>query len=356
MSSYCTVSDVRLYSYLEADDVTNAELETLISDASAEIDEICGNPREVRHQIHDGDLKTTRFRIGGRTNPPKTVTEILRLVKRSKSASEGLETSEFDPTYPRDTDEWTGDYTLWTASNSTLTDDTTYYKNDTSSIKVVIASGTGRATYPTTQDINIDIDDWNYLFFNYRSSVTSAITVKVHEDASNYRTYTFTPAYANSWQWKFIDMDADSTMVETGDPDTINYIVFEYTGALTLYVDGLCLSDGYGVENPASDYGYIIFETAPVGFSISYFFDVFTPVPIGIKMACANITASYAFNRLSGRRLKETSVQLQITTMDAFEDRFRGLAGQAYRHRQTAMDLLKKFGFDFQSYWIDEEL
>ena len=72
-------------------------------------------------------------------------------------------------------------------------------------------------------------------------------------------------------------------------------------------------------------------------------------------MACAELAASYIFERMSGFRLKETSGTIRIDTMEAIRDEFRGLSGQAWRHRQTAMELLKSVGFDYRTYFVDDE-
>jgi len=355
MTDYCDVATVRRYTSVNAIDIGDSDIESFIEEASAEIDKKCGNPREIRNEIHRADGKTFRFKLGGRTEPKTNITELLRVYLRGTSVYGGSTENMINPTYPRDTDEWTSSTSAWGSTNATVSENSTEYRCGDSSIKVAITSGTGNASYPSTQDLNVLASDWNYFFFHYHSSVSSAITVRLFEDASNYAVYSFAPSYANSWQWVFLDIgDPDS---EVGDFTTLNYIEFEYTGALTLYIDGMCLSDGYALENPSDGAGYVIFQEEPlVGFIVDYFFNPFSPVPMEVRMACANLVASYIFERLSGSRLKETSGRIRIDTMDAVRDEFRGLSGQAWRHRQTAMDILRSIGFDYRTYYVDEEL
>jgi len=354
MTDYCSIADVRLYTSVQSVDISDEDISSFITDASSEIDRLCGNPREIRNEIHRGDGRRFRYRIGGRATPRKSVTEIIGVTLRERGVTGELVLNEINPTYPRDTNEWTSDDTSWDISGGTsITLDTSDYKCGSGSISVQ-ASSQGTAFYPSSKDLDFgNYSDWGYLFFHYKSTSTDTITVKIVEDTSNYLSFSLTPSYQNRWLWIFKDI---SDMSETGDVSKVDYIEFTVPAGVTLKIDGMCFSDGYAIENPDGNIGYVIFQEEPYDFSIDYFYNPFNPTPTEIKMACANLAAAYIFERLSGYRLKETSGTIQIDTMEAIRDDFRGLAGQAFRHRKTAMAILGGVGFDYKTYWVDDEL
>ena len=351
-ASYCSVADVRRYTSVAATHIGDADITSFITDASAEIDSLCGNPREIQNEIHKVDGKTYRFKLGGRANPRKSVTEITRVYLRKQGVTGSMVETEQEQTYPRDTNEWTSAVTDWAVTGGvTAALDTTSKRCGAASVQLT-ATTQGTAKYSSNEDLNVPFTEWSYLFFHYKIGTAESITVKVVEDASNYLTYTLTPSYQNKWLWGFKEF---SEMTETGSPSTMNYIEFTVPASTVFHVDGLCISDGYAVENEDSGVGYIIFQEEPEAFAVDYFFNPFDPVPTQIKLACANLTASYIFEMLSGKRLKDTAGRIRIDTMDEIRDTFRGLSGQAWRHRQTAMAVIKMYGLDYKTYYVDDE-
>lgn len=349
MASYTDVAQVRRYSGLQARDIEDADLTEMIQDASQEIDEMCGNPRTIRNEIYKGDNESTRFRIGGRvSDAPKSIENVLRTTLYTY---EGSPASVFEPHYPESPDDWTYASSDWTAGSGTgVTLDTSTYKNGASCIHMSGTTG-GIVSYPTDKNINVGITNWQYIFLNFKTDA-STFTMRLMEDASNYRSQTITPEYSDVWENIFIDV---TNMTETGSPTILNYIEFDVGAAENLRVDGIILNEGYGLESPSSDFGYINFQTAPTRFAIDYNYNPFTPTPRDIALATAYLVASYAFEYLSGERLKETSGNIQIDDMEPIRDDFRGLSGQSWRFRKLATNIIERRGYDFETLFVDEE-
>lgn len=349
MASYTDVAQVRRYSGLQAGDVEDADLTEMIEDASNEIDEMCGNPRTIRNELYKGDNSQVRFRIGGTvSDAPKSIENVLRTTLYTYEKTPAY---EFEPHYPESPDDWTYAATDWSAGSGTgVALDTSTYKSGASCIHMSGTTG-GIVSYPTNKNINVGMTLWQYMFIFYKTDASS-FTMRLMEDASNYYSQTITPIYSNTWEYTFITI---TDMTKTGNPSTFNYIEFDVGAGENLRVDGIVLNEGYGVENPEEDFGYIIFETAPTRFALDYTYNPFSPIPRDIALATAYLVASYAFEFLSGERLKETSGNIQVDDMEPIRDDFRGLAGQSWRFRKLATDIIARRGYDFDTLFEDEE-
>lgn len=327
--AYCTEDDVYGATGLDTTIVQRlsglgaAAVTTLIggfiTEAQNYVDEMLGIPTVVHMECHVGDGEKDEFDLGAEdelgfynlyTPEDNTVMGYAAWLGGEKRIRP----------YPTDSDQTESIASSCAGLNATITNDTSVVGAGSNSTKTVF-SAAGYVEYPSTQDLNKNIDVFTYLSMRVRcSSATVIITVRLYDKDGNYNYISFSVDKANKMYVRSFDLD-DFTGAIDWDDTSLYYWRVYVDGACDLYLDNLNFNDEWFITAP-QDKLVIAHsdgdEPPPYGFSmaISYSVNPFlSAVPANIKTATENWAGVKLVDYMIGRRQRDTAFLVEGATL-----------------------------------------
>jgi hypothetical protein len=149
--------------------------------------------------------------------------------------------------FPKDCDRFTEDITdMQEGSNCTLSKEVAIFKCGTASIKAVF-SAAGSFYFSKNQNMEKNIEPWDYIGFWFRTSDKTAVfTLKIFDIDGNFISKTFSCRHNNTWEviklhtkdfTNYAQYKFDSTRM-------MQYIQIEASKACTIYFDNFNFNDG----------------------------------------------------------------------------------------------------------------
>jgi len=216
-------------------------------------------------------------------------------------------------------------------------------------------AGVGYVRYPSTQDLNRNIDIYDFVSLRIRSSSSArTFTLRLYDkDGVNYNYVAFTVDKTNVWYIKHFDLEEDFTGAIDWDDINLYHWELHSDGACVIDLDNLNFNDSWFVtvpqgkfciahdmdEDPPSD-GYPFFVTYSLNpFVIS--------TPYNIKEATAKIAGAKLLSWLIGVRERDTAFLVQGNTMIPVPDR-ETMNAAWMRLNAEAKELLAEYGFGWE--------
>jgi len=341
---------------------TEAQVTTLVSSyitwAERAIKDWVRLPIVVRRELHLGDGEKFEFDLGPHDEDYSIDYDPLNDVDSVYAVY--FEGKRKKLPYPKDDCDLgcENESSDWATSNVTLTDETTTIACGAYSLKGVF-SATGYMRYPSTLDLNKNIDIYDWVGFRFRTNdATKTFTVKLYDRSGNANTYDFTVHQADVWYLIMIKVDDFNGSIIWED-EYLYYLDFYANGACTVYVDNLNFNDEVMWTIPQGTFVtmtkqrpiYSDHEGGPAdGYEIhvTYSFDPFnTTVPSNIEEACACLAGVKLFDHLLGLRAQDVGFVLQADEGTVSLDRFTmEITRRRLLNRAKGLVALYGFGFD----------
>lgn len=251
--------------------------------------------------------------------------------------------------YPKNCDDLTESHSSMAGSNVTLSTETSTKKCGTASIKAVF-SAAGSFNFPSTHNLDKNIDPWDFIGFWFRTSDTSAtFTIKLFDKDGNYTSKTFTCTLANTWQ--IIRLELDDFTDSGGDigwEDTLlQYIQIESDKVCTVHFDNFNFNGGVFWTFPE---GLICWsdpddDSPSISINVTYSYDPCkASVPIDIAEASAKLAGVLLLDYIIGCRQRVTAFSQGSQDLDNNPDR-ETLEVTRGRLKREAEEALAGFGF-----------
>lgn len=371
--SYCDETDVH-----SAAGTTSAKIQTITGKTEAQVTTLITSfitwatqtikdwiriPIIQRRELHLGDGEADEWTLGpededaiyslsGSYNPENCVNKVYAMYAY---------TTRIKLPYPKDDCDLgcEGEASSWTGSNATISDETAIYAAGAKSIKAIF-SAAGYIRYPSTEDLNKNIDIYDWVAFRFRTTdATKTFTFKLYDRSGNVETYNFTVHKANVWYKIMIKVDDMDGSIDW-EHENVYYIDIYANGACTIYVDNLNFNDELFWTIPQGKLVHC-HKLAPTYSStegelaedyelyVTYDFDPFkVTTPANIEEACACLAAVKLFDHLLGFRVQDTGFVLDAEDETARMDRF------TMEHRRTqllerAKQLVGEYGYGWDS-------
>ena len=365
--SYCTESDVynetgmdttiiqALNSILDAAAVT-ALIEGFIADIEEEINDLMNVPVIIHRELHCATGEDDEFDLGSfdelgfyddYTPAGNMVTGFALWYNNIRKLRP----------YPEVTADMTESIAAsMNGTNCVITDDTTVglFVAGANSTKLVY-NAAGMARYPTAQNLNKNIDIYEFVSKRVRcSSTTVTLTLRLYDKDGNYNSYDFSVDKADIWYiiHQQIDNDVDSGTIDWDDTRLYYWEIWA-DGACTVYIDNLNFNDGWFFTAPQ---GKLVIpyrmdeDPAPYGykFFISYTHNpMLASVPRHIKKATACLAGITLINWCIGRRQRDTAFLLESDTLIRAPDKETMVFTRSYLQKQ-ADRALASFGYSYE--------
>lgn len=372
--AYSTVQDVlkaaglgmtvQRITQLHGDDMTDAQvttmIEEMIEEADEEIQEELDVPILIQNEIHIADGEVTKFLLGPTDEEhytSQTVEDCLEKVVHCYFGCYQPENRRKHP-FPTDCDgeftEDSADASNWNSivTNCTVTRDATTYFCGAASMKYVFtAAGSSTFTLPENKNIN----QYDYIALAIISSVsTPTFTIKLIAEDGDTVSQTFTVDRASVWQVIWIKIDNMSGSVDW-DTKKLFKIEFDSTVACQCYLDMLNFNDGYCWSAPQ---GYLyIHEAENAGenpyedgykFFVTYEYDPYlVTTPKLIRRASKYFAAADLVNHLIGLRQSLSGFEQQNDSGEPIPDKDTLIFNEK-RLRQKGQEALQAIGFGWE--------
>lgn len=360
--TYCQEADVYGETGLDTDivqqfgDKTVAEVTTLINgyilDAEKFINDLMNIPEIVHHEYHKGTGETDEFDLG-----PFDEMGFYDDYSPENNTVRGYAcwfgNIRKKVPYPVTADQTESIASTCTTSLCVASNETTIKSAGANALKMIF-SGAGYCNYPSTQDLDKNIDIFDFLSFRvYCSNATINITIRLYDKDGNYNYVTFTVDKANKWYIKNFDLRNEFTGAIDWDDIPLYYWEIRVDGACILYMDNWNFNDGWfftapqgklvisrkATEEPPSD-GY--------PFYIDYTYNpMLASIPRNIKQASAKIAGISLLNFMIGRRERDTAFLAEADTLITAPDK------ETLYHRRSKLssekdELLASFGYSYE--------
>lgn len=235
----------------------------------------------------------------------------------------------------------------------TATNETTIKTAGANALKMVF-SGAGYCRYPSTEDLDVNIDIFDFLSARvYCSSSTVNITFRLYDKDGNYNETVFHVDKSNKWYIRSFDLDSDFSGVIDWEDINLYYWEIRVDGACTLYVDNWNINDEWFFTAPqgklvvarkASD------EPLPEGYPIfiDYTYNpLLSSVPRNIKLATSKMAGIELLNFMIGRRERDVAFLAEADTFITAPDK-ETLYHRRSKLKSEAEDALASFGYGFE--------
>ena len=354
----CGLSSSKLQSVLG---LSEAEVSTLVEShiawAERHVKDLVRLPIVVRRELHLGDGEKYSFDLGPEDedysidyDPVDDVTSVFAVYLDSKRVKLPFPKDDCDLGCENESSDWDG-------NNCTISDEETIVASGEYAIKGVFSSA-GYMRYPSTTDLNKNIDIYKWVAFRFRTDdATKTFTVKLYDRSGNANTYDFTVHKADVWYVIMIQLD-DFTGDVDWNEENLYYLDIYSNGACTVYICNLNFNDDFMWTIPQGDIVYmtkIIPTYSAKGghlpdnyiFKVTYAFDPFnTTVPANIAEACACFAGARTFDTLMGRRVQSTGFVLQAPDGSVTMDKFT-MSVVRKRLIERGNELVGLYGFGF---------
>jgi len=227
--------------------------------------------------------------------------------------------------YPKNCDSLTEDITdMQAGANCTLSKETTLFKCGTASIKAIFTAA-GTFYFSKNQNMNKNIESWNYIGFWFRTTdKTATFTLKIFDIDGNFISKTFTCRHNDTWEIiKLYKNDFTNFAEYIFDKDRLmQYIQIETSKICTIYFDNFNFNDGLFWTYPE---GLIVWsvpstisDSGNMELYVTYSFDPYKlNTPEDINLASAKKAGILLLEFLIGCRQRITAF---TQTSDALEN------------------------------------
>ena len=345
---------------------TIAEVTTLvegfISDAQNKLREDVEYPIRIRNEVHYADGQNNVFDIGPEDDPfgnEGDYDPINGLIEMYNCKAAGMKVIK---PHPEDCDEWT-EYasaaigTYWSGTGVTITSESSTKAAGSYGVKMVFSTS-GTVQYPISQNIDLLINSWKYIFFWVRSSdITKSLKLRLYTKDGTYMEEDITLRQSNVGQYYWIRISAmdNVSFINWGDNVTrLQYIKFVSDGSCTIFIDNFCLSDGWAYTAPSGllhvgKADNVTGEGPPsqgYPYVIDYSYDPFlNSVPGIMGEACEWLVGVYIIDYLRGIRYRKTSFEVFGSTLELDTDASReGLMGVRTYMMKNYWECLRNWG------------
>jgi len=365
--AYCTEQDVYNATGMKSDTVvklggkTEEQVSELISGFITKADRIIKNelgvPITIRKELHTFEEDAfvelgpyeDRFGFFGTYEPANCVEKVFAIYTRS---------GRIKLPYPKDCDSLTeSSANFAVGSNCTLTTESTTVKCGEASVKALF-SDAGSFYFPTTQNMNKNIEAWSYIgFWLQTSDKTATFTIKIFDISGNYISHTFSLSHNNTWEvvkLKLIDFTNWDTY-EFNEDRLMQYIQIESDKACTIYFDNFNFNDGVFWTYPEGLIVYSIPSELPtVSIEVTYNFDPYkNSTPQEITLASAKTAGIMLLEFLIGCRQRITAFVQSSDALENYPDRETLEFRRAELQRQV-QGILAGIGFKTYSGMVGE--
>lgn len=329
--------------------LSTSEVTTLINGYIDKADKKCRRrlkvPITVRKEYHLFEYNNTIelgphediFEFYGNDDPSNCVEAVYALYSRN---------GRIKLPYPKDCDSLTEDHTTMTATNVTLSTETSTKKCGDASIKSIFQIG-GSFSFPSTANLNKNIQPWDYIgFWFYTTDASATFTIKLYDKDGNSVEQTFTLDLANTWEIVALSMSNFTGTIDWGTTklqqieivsDTACTAFFDNFNFNNLmfwtYPEGLiCWSD------PAS--------TPWIAIEVTYSYDPYkVTVPDDLLEASAKLAGVLLLDFCIGHRLRITGFKQMSHDLDAEMPDKSVLEVARGRLKREAADALAGIGY-----------
>jgi hypothetical protein len=215
-------------------------------------------------------------------------------------------------------------------------------------------SAAGYFRYPSSADLNKNIDIFEFLSFRVRcSSSTVKLTLRLYDLAGNYNYKEFYVDKANVWYIKNFDLDEDFTGNIDWDDDPLYYWELHVDGACQVWLDNLNFNDEWFLTIPQGKFVVAHKETDEppddgFPFYVTYGLNPFlSDVPDDISKATAKLAGIELLNYCIGIRQRDTAFLIEGSTMIPVPDK-ETLYGARTKLQQEADGLLSAYGYGWE--------
>lgn len=248
--------------------------------------------------------------------------------------------------YPKDCDEKTEDVTDMTATNCTLTKETTDYKCGTASAKVVFQVD-GKFYFPTNANLNKNIEPWDFIGFWFKTSdKTATFTIRLYDKDGNYNSHTFTCDFNNTWEIIALTLSSFSGSVSWGYDTKLQKIEIISDTVCTCYFDCFNFNDGIFWTYPEGLLCWSDPDSEPyLDVSVTYAYDPYsTSIPDDVEEASALLAGVKLLDYCIGARQRMMGFRMKANDLDNMPDR-ETLEVTRVRLKREAMQALNGIGF-----------
>ncbi len=247
---------------------------------------------------------------------------------------------------------------LWAVSNATANDEGNIVAAGSYAIEATFTAA-GYIRYPTTEDLNKNINVFGWVAFRFRTNdATKTFQVKLYDRSGNTNTYGFTVYKADAWFIIMIKIDDFDGSI-SWDQENLYYLDIYASGACTIYVDNLNFNDGLFWTIPQGKLVYscaqkptYTYKSAPSDgyeFYVTYDFDPFnTTIPKNIEEACACLAGVKLLDHLLGYRTQDSAFILDAEDGTIRADKL-SLEITRSRILKRAKELVGQYGYGFDS-------
>jgi hypothetical protein len=261
--------------------------------------------------------------------------------------------------YPKNCDSLTESIAdMQAGSNCTLSAETSIFKCGITSIKAIF-SAAGTFYFSKDQNMNKNIEAWNYVGFWFRTSdKTATFTIKIFDVDGNYVSKTFTLSHNNTWEIVKLQLTDFTNWVATefNEDRLMQYIQIESNKACTIYFDNFNFNDGLfwtypeGLivwSEPNSDVGNLQIE-------VTYAFDPYKiSTPEEVTLASSKKAGILLLEFLIGCRQRVTAFIQSSDALDSYPDKETLEFRRAELQRQVE-GILAGIGFKTYSGMVGE--
>lgn len=356
----CGLSSAKLQTILG---LTESEVSSLVSQAitwaEKKVNDWVKVPLIVRREMHLGDGEKYEFDLGPHDeeysvdyDPLGDVTDVFAVYLGNRRVKLPYPKDDCDLGCENESGDWTG-------SNCTISDESSTVACGSYSIKGVF-SAAGYMRYPSTLDLNKNIDIYDWVAFRFRTTDASkTFTVKLYDRSGNCNTYDFTVHKADVWYIVMIQLDDFDGSVDWNE-ENLYYLDIYSNGACTVYLDNLNFNDDFMWTIPQGKIVYMTKITPTYStkggqlpedypFYTTYGYNPFnTTVPSSIEEATSCLAGVKLFDVLLGRRAEITGFKLRAKDSVADTDKF------ILEHRRTtllerAKECVAGYGYGFDT-------
>lgn len=335
--AYCTESDVydatgqKTTIVQKMSGKSEAQVTTFINSCIAKADQMVKNelgvPVAIRKEFHQFQYEDyiplgpdqDKFGFYNAYNPAGCVTHVFAIYG---------DNCRVKLPYPKDCDSLTESHANYTGTGCILSTDTAVFKCGTASVKSIFSTA-GSFYFPTAQNMDKNIESWDFIGFWFKTTDKTAIfTIKLFDEAGKYISSTFTLKHSNNWEIvKLRYADFTNTDGITFDINNLlEYIQIESSKACTVNFDNFNFNDGIFWTYPEGLICWSVPTSAGVSsyeaLYVTYSFDPYAlVVPEDIKLASAKKAGILLLEFMIGCRQRITAFTQTSDALDNLPDR-----------------------------------
>lgn len=354
-----TSARIQIITGLSSSDVTTM-ISNFIAWADQTIQDWVRLPMVVRRELHLGDGESDQWDLGPEDedysieyDPTGDVQNVYAIYYRNRRKKLPYPKDDCDLGTENESSSWSSD-------NCTLSDVTSPVVCGTYALQGVF-SAAGYMEYPSGQDLNRNIDIFNWIAFQFRTSDASqTYTIRLYDRSGNFNSYDFTVHQASVWYVIMVKIDDFSGSVNWNNEHLYYLQIRSGGGTPTVQVDNLNFNDGVMWAIPQGDI-YHMHQLTPIyssrsgtlpngyDFYVTYSFDPFnTTVPANIAEASACLAGVKIYDYLLGRRVEVTGFIIQADEGAVKSDKF-SMEITRSRLLKRAKELVGQYGYGFDS-------